>query len=276
MKFNFSTWTFVFTLAFLVSSTSFSKETTKAKGKSTPSTPTPSKKETGAKNVVSGKLIWEAWYTVTIDPKTHYGFYQDRITEKDGKITFQNNYYKNEEGSINEEHIVAVAENNSDLSPLFFNFSGVAKGVESIVDGNFLDGRQLTAHIRKGGESLPTFKKQVPPKTILSVFFPLWIRNHLKSFKSTPIPFDSLLEDSADASFEIAHGLIRLDPPDAVAKKLGAQVLYLDFVGQKSRWYVNDQGTPLRIDMIDQKTLVEKVSESEAKRFLNSSAPKTE
>src|SRR3990167_407367 len=78
------------------------------------------------------KVVWDAWYTVTLKDKTHYGYYNDKLEIRQGKLFGQNRYWKNEENFINEETLGVFAAAN--LTPLFFNFRRIYRSNETIID----------------------------------------------------------------------------------------------------------------------------------------------
>lgn len=206
------------------------------------------------------KILWDEWYTVTIENQTHYGYYHDKVEILDHRIFFQNHYWKKEEGFINEEHLGAYSENTSDLKPLIFNFHTQYRTTAMTIDGSLSDGNLMTLKIKKGQEEGPSFKKSLPKKLILAIFFPVWLGKNLSTFKpGVNYPFKTLLEDGADPNFNPVSGWVRLEKTKKIT---------VNYRNNLSTWTVDKKGMPLKIEMPTQKVTVQKVSEKVAKGFL--------
>jgi len=120
------------------------------------------------------RLLWEAWYTITVNQLTHFSYYSERFELKDGKLFYQLRSWKKEEDFVNEEQLGALAEYDAELRPLFFNFHSNYRATETLIDGNIRD-HALTVKIRKGGSELPVLKKTFRQKRFLPRFFqPGW------------------------------------------------------------------------------------------------------
>lgn len=224
------------------------------------------------------QVIWDAWYTVTLSGSVHYAYYNDRIEKRQGRLFFQNRFWKQEEGFINEEQVGAYAEDNADLTPLFFNFHSTYRTTETQIDGTIENGARLTVKARRGGSDLPLVKRSIPKKLFLSVFFPVWLGRELSGLQPGKTrAFMTLMEDSLDAGFPTSHGSVRLEKPDEMAKKLGGKKLLVNYRDARSVWYVDDNGVPLRVEMPGrQNTVIEKVTAENAQSFLASAPPSAE
>jgi hypothetical protein len=215
------------------------------------------------------KILHDAWYTVTVKPDVRYAYYNDRVELRGGRLFFQNKFWKQEEGYLNEEQIGAYAADDAELTPLFFNFHSTFRTTETTIDGNVKDGKSLTVKIRKGNTDLPIVKRSIPNKAILSLFFPLWLGKRLSQLKvGSPVTFTTILEDNIDVGFSPVNGTARLEKPDEFATKTKTSRLTVDYRDQRSFWYVEQSGMPVRIDMRDQKAVTDRVTPEAAKRFL--------
>src|SRR5688572_7979786 len=95
------------------------------------------------------KVLWDHWYTMTLNKRTHYGYYNEKVEIRGDKIHFQNTLFKKEEGFINEEQLGTVATNDARLAPLYFNFHSTYRATETNIDGSTKDGI-LSAKVRQG------------------------------------------------------------------------------------------------------------------------------
>lgn len=214
--------------------------------------------------------LWDYWYTVTVNKVVHYEYYNDHAEIKKGRIIFQNHAWKQEEDYINEEQLGVFCNYDTELTPLFYNFHSTYRSVETTIDGNVKDGRELSVRIRKGTTELPLIKKSVPPKTFFSEHFPVWLGPRLAGFKTGQVyPFQTILEDNLEADFMTINGQIRKEAADDIATKTHTTKLTINYNGVDSLWWVDAKGAPVRILMPLQKTVVERVSKEVAQKFLD-------
>ncbi|MGK5082912.1 hypothetical protein WDW37_06375 [Bdellovibrionota bacterium FG-1] len=215
------------------------------------------------------RLLWDAWYTVTVNKTMHYEYYNEHAEIKKDRVVFQTHAWKKEEHYINEEQLGAFAANDPDLTPLFFNFHSNYRTTEISIDGNVKDGKQLTVHIRKGQAEPAVVKRMVPKKTFLASLFPIWLGNHLANFKPGQLyGFHSILEDNLESGFTAVNGQVRREPDDSFAQTTHTLRLQVIYQNLKSFWWVEPTGGPVRIEMPSQKTLVERVERQKAETFL--------
>jgi hypothetical protein len=220
------------------------------------------------------KVIWDAWYTVTLNQNIPYGYYHDQVEIKENKIHFQNQYWKSEGGTIQKEQLGAFAMNNQWLTPLFFNYHLTARSLETNIDGTVMDGKNLTVKIQKGNTQLNPIKKQIPQKIIFSIFFPLWVGKQLNTMKTgKTISFSTLLEDKIEARYQTISGTVRLEKPNAFSIKTKTSAITVTYRNQKSLWFVEKTGMPIQIlipvqPAQPQSITVEKVLPERAQTFL--------
>lgn len=213
-------------------------------------------------------LLWNSWYIMTIGGKVPFGYYNDRVEKRDGKIAYQNQLWKMEEGFINEERVVSFGKDDDNVSPLLFNFLGTYRNTELSIDGTFT-GTSLSVKARKGKQPLPAIQTSVTSKAFLSTLFQAWLGKHLGSFKpGKSISFTTFFEDALDSRFSGVSGVVTLETPDEFSKKTATQKLSVELGGVKSTWYVLASGEAIRIEKPDQHLLIEKKTEAEARRFL--------
>ena len=153
--------------------------------------------ETGEAAPKESKL-WDEWFTIRVLPNKRYGYYHEKVTRIDDKIRYQEESWKSEEGFINEEQIGAFAQDDEDLTPLFFNFRSVYRATESLIDGNVKDWH-LTVRIKRNGKEEPLIKKGIAKHTILSTHFPIWIHRHVGELQPGKTKsFSAILEDNLE------------------------------------------------------------------------------
>lgn len=216
----------------------------------------------------ASKLLWNSWYTMTVAGKTPFGYYNDRVEKRDGKIAYQNQLWKMEEGFINEERVVSFGKDDENVSPLLFNFLGTYRNTEISIDGTFT-GTNLTVKARKNKQNLPAMQTAVSSKAFLSTLFQAWIGKHLSGLKpGKRTAFITLFEDALDTRYSGINGAVTLEAGDDFSKKTSSHKLTVDLDGVKSTWYVLASGEAIRIEKPDQHLLIEKKTEAEARRFL--------
>lgn len=216
----------------------------------------------------AAKLLWNSWYTMTVGGKTPFGYYNDRVEKRDGKIAYQNQLWKMEEGFINEERVVSFGKDDENISPLLFNFLGTYRDTEISIDGTFT-GTNLSVKARKNKQNLPAMQTTISSKAFLSTLFQAWIGKHLTGLKQGKrTSFTTLFEDALDTRYSGISGAVTLEAGDDFSKKTSSNKLTVDLDGVKSTWYVLASGEAIRIEKPDQHLLIERKTESEARRFL--------
>lgn len=215
-------------------------------------------------------LHWDYWYTVTVGQNIHYAYYNDKIEFKEGKIVFQNKFWKLEEGYLNEEQLGSVAVANADLTPLFFNFHSAYRNTETKIDGNVRDTKTLLVKVRKGNSDLPLIQRALPPRSFFSVFFPLWVSFRFPLLKPGRFhSFSTILEDNLELGFQPVGGQFRIEPSNPTSQKTATRRLSVNYRDLRSTWYVDDQGAAVRIEIPAQRTVIERVSQGVAQSFLD-------
>jgi hypothetical protein len=213
-------------------------------------------------------LLWNSWYTMTVGGKIPFGYYNDRVERKDGKIAYQNQLWKMEEGFLNEERVVSFAKDNDTLTPLLFNFHATYRDTEIAIDGTFT-GTELVAKARKQKENLTPIRVGVSSKVFLSTLFQTWLGRRLPEMKpGKRLSFTTLFEDALETRYASIPGNVVLEVEDDTAKKTGTKKLAVELGGMKSVWYVLPTGEAVRIEKPDQKLVIQKTTEAEARRFL--------
>lgn len=217
----------------------------------------------------SSTVLYDAWYSVTLNGKVHYGAYHDRVERQGDRLFYKNQFWKNEEGYLNEEQLGAYAMDDENLTPLFFNFHSTYRSTETNVDGSVKDGSIFSVKATRSGKELPVIKRSVPRKLIFSVFFPAWLSRKASSLKQNQsVSFMTILEDGIENEFATLTGTVRLEAPNDASKKPKTKRVVVDYRGIRSFWYLDESGWPVRIEMPEQKTVIQKTTEAEAKTFL--------
>lgn len=228
-----------------------------------------SQKSSTSAGAGADEVLSDSWFTVTVNKVTHYGYYNERFELTKGRLRFQQHFMKLEEGYMNEEQLGAFAENNDDLTPLFFNFHSTYRTTETLIDGSIQDGKALMVKIKKGNQELPLVKRSIPQKTFLSVFFPVWLAKNAHKLKSNQtISFKTILEDNLELGFAPVTGRIKLEKPDEFANKTQTKKILVDYRNMRSYWWVDQTGSYIRIEMPSQNTVVERVTKEKATQFL--------
>ncbi|MEK6705032.1 MAG: hypothetical protein AABZ06_04535 [Bdellovibrionota bacterium] len=216
------------------------------------------------------KPLWDYWYTITVDKKIPYAYYNERVEKKNDRLFIQTHVWKLEEDFINEEQLGAFAANNAELTPLFYNFHSKYRQTETNVDGTVSEKNVLTVKVRKGPtEDTAPMKRVLKEKVFFSQFFPVWLGMKLPSLKpSKSIPFEVVLEDNIELEFVPTQGRVRLEAPDEFAKSTKTQKIWIYFRGTEGFWWVDSSGAALKIEMPKTKTVVERSTKEKATKFI--------
>jgi len=215
---------------------------------------------------------WNFWYTVTILPNTPYAYYNESLERTKGRIHFKTTMWKKEEGFINSEQLGVFSQDDSELTPLFYNFHATYRSTEISIDGNSEKGH-MKVRIKRGQQELPVMTRALPSKAFFASVFPLWLRRTLRNtpadqVKSASQPFVAILEDNQDSGFSAENGRFQVVSEDDFSKSTKSIRVQVDFNGQRSFWYLDQTGAPIRIEIPNQRTRVERVTEKQAKSFL--------
>jgi len=214
------------------------------------------------------QVLWDSWYTVTLQGKIPYGYYNDRVEKKQNKIAFKNQFWKKEEGHVNEEQLVAFAEDTPALTPVLFNFHSSYRATTIDIDGT-IQGGKLSVKSRKNGKTLKTIARSIPKGAFFSSMFPVWIGKRAAQLKEGKlVSFSTVLEDNLDRQYAPVSGTMRLEKADDYATKNSALKFAVTYQDRKSTWYVAKTGETLKIVMHDQAAVVEKTPEAAARKFL--------
>jgi hypothetical protein len=224
------------------------------------------------------RVLWDVWYTVTVNKVIHYEYSNDRMEIRGGRLVATSHSWKQREDFISEEQLETTAANERDLLPVGFKARISYRSVETTIEGT-VEGkgsRELVVRIRKGDTELPPIRHPLPPRTILSSFLSLWVTRHFTEFKTGQVyPFSTLLEDSIEADFTPTPGQIRVEPSDEIATRthtVKLTVNYHDSVSHedmKSLWWIEPTGVPVRIEMPLQKSVIRASTPAEAQKFLD-------
>lgn len=223
----------------------------------------------GHPSAPADKLLWDAWYTISLNDGSRYGYYNDRVELRRGRVYFSNRVWKKEEDYINEEQLGAYAEADKELTPLFYNFHSTYRTTETRIDGTVSSagsGRILTVKVRRGENELPQVRKSLSPKTLFSSLFPVWLKDRAAEMKSgQSLPFVTVIEDNVEQSFATVTGRVRREK-DEPGSKLSK--FLVDYKGVKSFWYLDSAGVAEKIEMPAHGTLVQRVPAETAKKYL--------
>ncbi|MCM2276602.1 MAG: hypothetical protein NDJ89_00825 [Oligoflexia bacterium] len=208
------------------------------------------------------RVLSDHWYTITL-AKEPYGYYNDRVEVRKGRLFYQNHVWKREEGAIVEEQLGTYSENNAALSPLFFNYHSTYRATEITIDGTVSGRTELTVKARRGSEDLPVIKRGISTRAFFSVVFPYWLGKvgpKLKTGQSES--FLAVVEDNIDQGRAMLDGRVKAD------KEPGK--FQVNYRGFDSYWWLDKNGVADRIEMPAQKMQVRRVSGAEeARRFLD-------
>jgi hypothetical protein len=227
------------------------------------------------KTTASSPTDWNHWYTVTILPNTPYAYYHETLEKNQGRLHFKTEMWKREEGFINSEQLGVFSEDNALLTPLFYNFHANYRESELNIDGSVNQGR-LQVRIKRNQQDLPVITRGMPKNAFFSSMFPIWMSRKLQeapasTASSLNLSFLAILEDNQDAGFSAQSGRFKVATPDEFSKSTSTVPIQVDFNGQKSLWYLDKKGAPIRVEIPGQRTRIERVPEKQAQAFLKTS-----
>jgi hypothetical protein len=221
----------------------------------------------------NSNAVFEKWYGVYSSDQKPFGTYRDRVERRGGKIYFTNSYWRREEGSLLEEQLVAIAE--EDLTPDFFNLTRIFRKHTKKIDGKIdrsTQGLQLQVKILEGSNPKPAIRRSLPDSTIFSSHFPLWISKKWKELKvGKPLSFQTLMEDQASPNFAPVSGRAVWEL-DQIEKTPNPELrtFRIQYQDRKILWRLKATGETVRIEMPESGILVVPVSIQEARRILES------
>lgn len=214
-------------------------------------------------------LIFDAWYTINAEKNIPYGYYHDRLEKKGDRLYYQSHIWKKEEQFTNEEQLGLYAQDDQNLKPLIYNFRSLYRTTETVIDGTVNERNLFKVSAKQGNNPLPPFQRTLPSKIIFSTFFPIWIQ---RNFTATDVgktkSLMTIYEDSYDTRFETKSGTVKLEPDDKFAKQNQAKKFSVTIAGQKSTWYLDTKGVPLKILMHANNVMIQRSTEAQAKKHL--------
>lgn len=215
------------------------------------------------------QVVSDAWYTITAEKNIPYGYYHDHLEKRGDRLYYQSHIWKKEEQFINEEQLGLYAQDDEDLKPLIYNFRSLYRTTETVIDGTVNEKNVFKVTAKQGSKTLAPYERSLPKRLIFSTFFPIWIQRHFTAAdvgKSKSIM--TIYEDSYESHFETKSGNVRLEADDAFAKANQAKKFTATIAGQKSTWYLDSKGVPLKILMHANHVMIQKSTESKAKKYL--------
>ncbi len=229
------------------------------------------------------EILWENWYTVTLNQNTPYGYYMERLEIRrelknsadknivdNSRYFFKNSFWKKEEGFINEEHTGALASISPFLKPILYNYHSKYRATETNIDGTIdANGKTFRTSFQQPGAPPEVYKSRINKNTIFSVFFPVWLKNEISNNppgKKT-IKFNAILEDQP--KIKSVSGWIKIQEPDEIATKTKTTRILVKFGASQSLWFINQDGVTERIEKPDAGMLVQRVTKQDALDFLN-------
>jgi hypothetical protein len=221
------------------------------------------------------KILWDLWYVVVfIDPAIRKKFivfyFNEKVEDAGDRIKVQVNTWKKEGPTVAEEHVGEVLRNNSQLSPVLYNFNATS-GPESVtIDAKIsAAGKAYVAKLRArdhGGKTTE-LERKLPEGTILSYAFSAWLGKNLSALldQKVVVGFVTFQEDNLQDGFPVVTGKIRVDKPDEYSKSNNLIRLQLDYSGPIT-WWVRPSGEVWRIVAPSRNMEVLRVTESEARK----------
>lgn len=218
----------------------------------------------------AGELLWDAWYvshTQQAKGSLPYSSYNERAEIVDGDVQLQVNLRKIDDGIIVEEHYGGVSKDDESVTPLLFHFEQQFNNSKFACDITRQEGQSYRFKVVRDSKE-NELTKNLPSKTFFVSFFPVWLGKRLKDWKAGQHKgFSAIFEDNDKSGFPVMSGSATLEPADERSERTKTRKITVQFMDQKSTWYVFPSGYADRIEYANQ--VVEKVSKEKSQRFLS-------
>lgn len=219
-----------------------------------------------AETVSTPETLWDEWYAVH-ENGVASGYYNDRVESlPDGRIKFSNQLTRKMGKLTIEESGKSFAKRDDSLKPLIFNYRSSTGTEEIIVDATVEASQQLTARVQENKVSKPVITRKLDSGAIFSSFYPVLLSRKLKALKAgKKVDVPVVLESDTGGGFAPVPTTAKIDKPDPTAKQLGAVKIRVVLGDQINFWYLDSRGVPLRIEFPQSNTVVQRVTEAQAK-----------
>lgn len=217
----------------------------------------------------NAEVIHESSYVITVGAGQKYGTYSDKLERTGKELKYTNNVDKIEDGIKVKELVTVVAQDNAELKPtlVFFQKTGEINSLK--VDGTLQKNGDMLFNTKINGKDGPQLIRKIGKRVTFASMLPMWIKKNEKSMdKGKKTSVNLILEDDLEHKFKQRLASIMRKTPDAFAFENKAQLYEVEFMNQKSLWWVNDKGEMVKNEYPTSKLLIRKVSPSEAKNFL--------
>jgi len=210
-------------------------------------------------------VLNDAWYVMQAG-NLPWGYFHEKIEQRDGRYSYRYEMYKQEKGKIYQENIGAIAE--SDLTPVAFNLNKAGEGATEMINAAYTkDKVSGILNIEVKGARLAQLKRHIPPGTIFEVFFPVWIKQHwgeLTPGKKGRVQV--FTEDAPNRDFISKPAYYEVKGTNTAEKCLELQV---ELAGIKADWCITSNGELVTLEVPRRQVSVRKVAnEKAAKAFL--------
>jgi hypothetical protein len=215
------------------------------------------------------KILWNEWYTITLNHKIKYAIYNEKVTEENNRYHIQMALTKKEEGFLNFETSAAYVAKSKSLTPILFSFVSQYRDSLTSIDGTVKEPGNWSIKVTRGGSSTTPIVRRLENDEILSVSFPLWIHlmeTYLKNGQF--IGFSALQEDSITDQFKAERGQVVKQEQDAFAKTTGTRLFLVRFQNLDAKWWLNASGPVEKIEISSRGLVTNRTTESGAHKFL--------
>lgn len=215
------------------------------------------------------EVLHEGSYVMTVGAGQKYGAYTEKLEKIGKELKYTNDIDKLEDGLKVKELTTVTVDDNDDLKPalLFFQKNGGMNALK--IDGTRQKDGSLLFKSKINGAEGPQLTRAIAPRQTFTSMLPFWIKRNEKKFekgKSSSVTL--LLEDDIANKFKPKTATIRGKDADSFAKENKAKLYEVDFMNQKSLWWIGPKGEMIKNEYPSSKLVIRKVSPSEAKNFL--------
>ena len=212
------------------------------------------------------KPHWSLWFIVKRGQNEPFAFFHERVEtiSKKNQIKMNVDIKKKEEGYINKESFVGLSKANQNLTPISFQFKSTYRSHSYQMEANIQD-QDIKASIIEGDQPPQSIESFIHKQTVLSSFFPLWVRHHFSALKEgKKLALSVMKIQPFKSDLNLLDAIVKKLKPDALAKKKNALKIQVKFNSEKSIWWVKKNGHTLKVKKTNPKIIIQQVPKSKA------------
>lgn len=218
----------------------------------------------------SSTVITNHWYTMQAG-STPWGYFHEVIEKKENRYFYRYEMSKRENGSLYQETLGAVSE--EDLTPIAFNLTKSGEGATEVINGSYTKDGGTSPFILvdvSGGRKFQV-KRHLNKNAIFEVMFPIYLAKQWSQFKpgfkGTATVFTEEQVNSDFITRQVRYTV------KGKAQNVDCTEIEIEMDNTKSLWCMNQDGIvhSMNINNNQVQVMIAK-NEDQAKAFLDNSA----